>query len=165
FKGGQLKADGVLSPAVADPRMKAFFADSAASSDQTLGLHVVSLYSNDELAAIDVFLGCKGRAALHVVAHDLDYEKESVGSLLLQQTISEACAAGYETFDFMAPADPYKLRWADGVVGVSDWVLTRSRKGRAFAALYLGIARPAAKAAYGALPLPVRRFIACRFFR
>ena len=165
LKRAQLKADGVLSPAVADPRMGAFFADVAEASGQPLGLHVVSLSSNNHLAAVDVFLGCKDRAALHVVAYDLEFEQASVGSLLLQQTIAEACAAGYRTFDFLAPADAYKMRWADGVVGVSDWVLPRSAKGRAFASLYLGLARPTAKAAFGALPLAVRRFIARRLFR
>src|SRR4029077_19374460 len=103
LKRTQLKADGVLSPAVADPRMGAFFAEVAEASGQPLGLHVVSLSSNNHLAAVDVFLGCKDRAALHVVAYDLEFEQASVGSLLLQQTIAEACSAGYRTFDFLAP--------------------------------------------------------------
>ena len=119
---------------------------------------------NRHLAAADIFLGCKDRAALHVVAYDLEYEKASVGSLLLQQAIAEAFNAGYRTFDFLAPADDYKMRWADGVVGVSDWVLPRSRKGRAFARFYLGLARPTVRAAFDALPMAARRFIARHFF-
>jgi CelD/BcsL family acetyltransferase involved in cellulose biosynthesis len=165
LKRAQLAADGVLSPAVADPRMDAFFADIAEAAGSAPSLHVVSLTSNRDLAAVDIFLGCKGRAALHVVAHDLDYEKASVGSLLLQHTIGEAFNAGYRTFDFLAPADDYKMRWADGVVGVTDWVLAPSRKGRAFARLYLGLARPAIRIAFGILPLTARRFIARHFFR
>ncbi len=165
LKRAQLAADGVLSPAVADPRMGAFFADAADTAGAVPNMHVVSLTSNRDLAAVDIFLGCKDRAALHVVTHDLDYEKASVGSLLLQHAIAEAFNAGYRTFDFLAPADDYKMRWADGVVGVTDWVLPRSRKGRAFARLYLGLARPTIRAAFGVLPLTARRFIARRFFR
>jgi CelD/BcsL family acetyltransferase involved in cellulose biosynthesis len=160
LKRAQLSKDGVLSPALADPRMVEFFAEIATARVRPVGLNVDTLAIDGDLAAVNMFIGCKDRAALHVIAYDLRFEKASVGSLLLQHTIAEANTAGYRTFDFLAPADAYKLRWADGVVPVSDWAVPLSWKGHAFARGYLGLARPLLKLAFNALPLMLRRFIA-----
>jgi len=163
LKRVQLQAAGVVSPAVADLRMSAFFADAADGCGHPAGLHVVSLASNAQLAAVDIYIGCKDRAALHIVAYDLQFEKASVGAVLLQHAIAQAFADGFRTFDFLAPAEHYKLRWADGVVGVTDWAMPLSLKGRAFARLYLALVRPAIRAALSALPLALRRFVADRY--
>jgi CelD/BcsL family acetyltransferase involved in cellulose biosynthesis len=160
LKRAQLLQDGILSPAIADSRMVEFFADIAAARERPVGVNVDALTINGDLAAVNMFVGCKDRAALHVIAYDLRYQKASVGSLLLQQTIAEANAAGYRTFDFLAPADDYKLKWADGVVPVSDWAVPLSWKGQAFARAYLKLARPALKRVFNILPLTLRRFIA-----
>jgi len=163
LKRAQLQASGILSPPVADPRMAAFFADAADGRGRPAGLHVVTLESNADVAAVDIFVGCKDRAALHIVAYDLRFEKTSVGALLLERTVAQAFAGGFHTFDFLAPAERYKLRWADGVVGVTDWVIPLSAKGWVFARLYLGLARPALKAALGAMPASLRRLVADRY--
>jgi len=163
LKRVQLQAAGVVSPAVADLRMSGFFADAADGCGHPAGLHVVSLASNTQLAAVDIYIGCKDRAALHIVAYDLQFEKASVGAVLLQHAIAQAFADGFRTFDFLAPAEHYKLRWADGVVGVTDWAMPLSLKGRAFARLYLALVRPAIRAALSALPLALRRFVADRY--
>jgi CelD/BcsL family acetyltransferase involved in cellulose biosynthesis len=165
LKRVQLQAGGVVSPAVADPRMSAFFADAADGCGHPAGLHFVTLASNGQLAAVDIFIGCKDRAALHIVAYDLQFEKASVGALLLQHVVARAFADGFRTFDFLAPADSYKLRWADGTAGVNDWVVPLSLKGRAFARLYLALVRPAIKSAIGALPMSLRRALAAAWHR
>ncbi len=163
LKRAQLQASGTVSPAVADPRMTAFFADAAEGRRRPAGLHVVSLASNADLVAVNVFIGCKDRAALHIAAFDLRFEKASVGALLLERTVAQAFADGFRTFDLLAPAEHYKLRWADGVVNVNDWAVPVSLKGWAFTRLYLGAVRPALKAALGVLPMALRRFIADRY--
>jgi hypothetical protein len=65
-------------------------------------------------------------------------------------------------FDLLAPADSYKVDWADAVTGVADWALPVSRKGWLYARVYLGLARPAVKAALGAMPMSWRRALATR---
>ncbi len=157
LKRAQLAADGIVSAAVDDPRLAKFFASIAADTRRPVGLKVDTLSIDGEAAATNIFLSCKGRAALHVVAYDLRYEKASVGSLLLQRTIAAASAAGYRTFDFLAPADSYKLRWADGSATVSDWAIPLTWRGRAFVHLYLRLARPAMKRVFNALPLRMRQ--------
>ena len=66
-------------------------------------------------------------------------------------------------YDLLSPADGYKLAWADAVMGVTDWVIPLSAKGWVFARLYLGLARPALKAALGAMPASLRRLVADRY--
>jgi CelD/BcsL family acetyltransferase involved in cellulose biosynthesis len=163
LKRAQLQESAIVSPAVTDPRMAAFFADAAEGRGRPAGLHVMSLASNGDLAAVNVFVGCKDRAALHIATYDLRFEKASVGALLLERTAAQVFADGFRTFDLLAPAEPYKLRWADGVVGVNDWAVPLSPKGWAFARLYLAAVRPAIKAALGVLPAALRRFVADRY--
>ncbi len=81
--------------------------------------------------------------------------------MLLERAIGETFAEGFDTFDLLPPAAPYKARLARTEIGVIDWAVPLSRKGAAYARLYLGFARPALKAALAALPAPMRRLLAC----
>jgi CelD/BcsL family acetyltransferase involved in cellulose biosynthesis len=163
LKRAQLQEGGIASPALADPRMADFFADAADGLGRPAGLNVVSLASNGTVAAINIYVGCKDRAALHIATFDTNFKKASVGTLLLEQSIGQSFADGYGTFDFLAPAEHYKLQLADGVVGTNDWVVPLSLKGSLFARVYLGYARPAIKGALAAMPMPLRRFLADRY--
>jgi CelD/BcsL family acetyltransferase involved in cellulose biosynthesis len=112
---------------------------------------------------IEITLRCKDRTVMHVIVFNLKYEKAGAGVLLLEETIAKSFASGCRTFDLLAPADGYKLDWADGVAGIADWALPLSFKGWAFARLYLGFARPTIKAALCAMPVSLRRLLAARF--
>ncbi len=142
LKRAQLQEGGIASPALADPRMADFFADAADGLGRPAGLNVVSLASNGTVAAINIFIGCKDRAALHIATFDTNFKKASVGTLLLEQSIGQSFSDDYRTFDFLAPAEHYKLQLADGVVGTNDWVVPLSLKGSLFARVYLGLCAP-----------------------
>ena len=77
--------------------------------------------------------------------------------------LAQAFGTDARTYDVLSPADGYKLAWADAAMGVTDWVLPQSAKGWVFATLYLGLARPALKAALGAMPASLRRLVADRY--
>ena len=66
-------------------------------------------------------------------------------------------------FDLLAPADPYKQRWADGMVEVVDWALPVSVKGTIYARIYLQRLRPLLKAAAHALPTRLARWLASAY--
>jgi CelD/BcsL family acetyltransferase involved in cellulose biosynthesis len=83
--------------------------------------------------------------------------------LLLEDTIAKSFGSGCKTFDLLAPADGYKLDWADATAVVADWVLALTVKGWVYARIYLGFARPAVKSTLAALPMPIRRFVAGRY--
>jgi CelD/BcsL family acetyltransferase involved in cellulose biosynthesis len=165
MKRGQLAERGLLSPTFADRRLRNFFADAALGHGHDAGARMIALDCNGERAAIDILVGCKDRIATHIVAYDPRFTKENVGWQLLNHAIATAHAEGYRTFDLLAPADPYKLRWADGSVEVIDWVLPISRRGALYARLYPMLARPLLKRLTRALPQWLTRVVAGGYYR
>jgi CelD/BcsL family acetyltransferase involved in cellulose biosynthesis len=163
MKRDWLKDRGLVSPALADPRMAAFFADVAEGANRPAGCFVSHLTSGGEPAALEVTLKCKDRTAMHIIVFNLKYEKVGAGVLLLEKSIAHTCGNGIRTFDLLAPADSYKVDWADGVVAVNDWSVALSLKGRIYAHLYLGLVRPAIKAVLARLPMRMRRAVAGRY--
>jgi len=163
LKRDWLKQRGLLSPALSDPRTGGFFADIAEGASHPAGCEVSAVTCGEEAAAIEINVRCKARTVLHVIVFNLKYESAGAGTLILEDTISRACDNGLRTFDLLAPADDYKLDWADAAVEVTDWALPMSLTGRLYARLYLGFARKVIKGALAALPLPLRRALAARF--
>jgi len=158
-----LKERGLVSPALADPRFASFFADVAQETVRPTGCEVSALTSGGESAAIEITLRCLDRIIMHVIVFNLKYEKVGAGVLLLESTFAQACGTNARTFDLLSPGDGYKLAWADASMGGTDWVIPLSARGWVFARLYLGLARPALKAALGAMPASLRRLVADRY--
>ena len=159
----QLKDRGLVSPAFANERIDGFFADAADGQCHSPGTLVYELKCDGEPAALDILFRCKDRVAAHILAYAAKFQKESVGVHLLEHAIGQAIADGYRTFDLLAPADEYKLRWADGMVPVTDWTLPVTGKGAAYTHIHLMRIRPMMKSLFGRLPGPVRRFLARRY--
>src|SRR5690606_28217074 len=87
-------------------------------------------------------------------------EKTGAGSLLMEDSIERAFGDGMAVFDMLAPADGYKLDWADDAVIVRDWAAPVSMLGRAYADLYLGHIRTGLKRGLDLLPVGLRRRLA-----
>lgn len=162
LKRDWLKDRGLVSPALSDPRMTAFFAAIAGADVRPVGCQVSALTSDGNAAAIEIAIRCKDRTVMHVIVFNLNYEKSGAGVLLLENTFANSFDGTCRVFDLLAPADSYKVDWADAVTGVADWALPVSRKGWLYARVYLGLARPAVKAALGAMPMSWRRALATR---
>ena len=163
MKRVQLKERGLVSPAFANERIDGFFADAADGQGHSPGTLVYALKCDGELAALDILFRCKDRVAAHILAYAAEFQKESVGVHLLEHAIEQAIADGYRTFDLLAPADEYKLRWADGMVPVTDWALPVTGKGAAYTHIHLMRVRPMMKSLFRRLPAPMRRFLARRY--
>jgi len=154
-----LRARALVSPALADPRMARFFGDVANAAIRPAGGHVMAMMSNTTPAALEVGIRCKDRTATHIIVYDSEFEKVSPGALLMEESIRRALADGFSAFDLLAPADDYKMNWADGVVEVCDWAAPLSFAGSLYARVYLKVLRDAVKKAVAAFPDPLRRFI------
>jgi len=157
LKGKWLASRGLVSRALSDARMRHFFADVAQAASHPAGCVVSRLVAHGETAALDVSFACKGRVAVHIIAFDLAFEKAGVGALLMERCIRDAYDEGIAVYDLMAPGDAYKLDWSDGSVGVSDWSLPLSIKGRAYVEIYLNALRARIKTAMAAAPKSMRR--------
>lgn len=154
-----LKDRGLVSHAIADPRMRRFFSDAVADPARSTNSVVAALFCDGEPAALEVSFTCKGRLAMHVIVFNLAYEKTGAGVLLLEQGIRDGYADGLTTFDMLAPGDNYKLDWSDASVEVQDWSRPLTLAGQTYARLYLGFVRPRMKAVIGAMPQALRRIV------
>ena len=163
WKRGQLLERGTVSPAVADPRFAAFFADVLADPQMVSACRTVALECDGTPAAASILVTCKDYIAGHVASFNPAFEKASVGMLLLEGIRARAFSDGFAVFDLLAPADTYKSRLARNEIGVIDWAVPVSRAGGVYARLYLAHLRGALKAALAALPVPVGRFIAAHY--
>lgn len=164
MKRRQLAERGLVSPAFAERELGDFFADAVRGGSHPTGAKVLALQCEGECAAANIVVGCRDRMLGHVFTYDTRFAKDSVGAFLLHHTIKQAIADGHRTLDLMAPADEYKLRSADGSVGVDNWAIALSAKGAAFMRVYLMVARPLLKAAVALMPGRLRRFIAQRYY-
>jgi CelD/BcsL family acetyltransferase involved in cellulose biosynthesis len=163
LKRDWLKDRGIVSPALADPRFASFFAELAQGGDRPVGCEISALTCRGEPAAIEITLRCLDRIVMHVIVFNLKYEKAGAGALLLERNIAQAFGTNARIFDLLSPGDSYKLAWGDASIGVTDWVIPLSARGWVYARLYLGLARPALKAALDAMPTSLRRLVAERY--
>ena len=165
WKRGQLLKRGVVSPAVADPRFAAFFADVLADPQMSSACRAVAFECDGTPAAASILVTHKDYIAGHVAAFNPAFEKASVGMLMLEGIMANAFGKGFAVFDLLAPADAYKARLVHNEIGVIDWAVPVSAAGGIYARLYLAHLRGTLKSALAALPVPVGRFIAARYGR
>jgi CelD/BcsL family acetyltransferase involved in cellulose biosynthesis len=97
---------------------------------------VSRLSVNGQLIAASVNFLSNRRMYYDYGSFDLRWAKYSPGSLLLRETIRWAVDNGVETIDLARGTDHYKLKWSDGEVPVSDYMIARTALGR-----LLGIVR------------------------
>lgn len=152
-----LKARGLVSNAISDRRMTAFFADAAEGAVRPTDCVVAVLKTGGEFAALDVSFACKGHIAMHVIVYNMKYEKSGAGVLLLEQALRDGYDENLHTYDMLAPGDSYKLDWSDGTIDVLDWAKPVTLAGQAYARVYLEIIRTRLKAAIHAMPNMLRR--------
>ncbi len=152
-----LQERGLASMAIADDRTIKFFENVASDGQYPTGCTINAVFCDDQPIAIEISFECKGRNALHVTVFDLEFEKVGVGAYLLERNLRKAFDDGLSAYDFLAPADRYKLEWCDDVVDVDDWAQGNSLLGKLWCQLYLGFVRKQLKSGWGALPIALRK--------
>jgi CelD/BcsL family acetyltransferase involved in cellulose biosynthesis len=157
MKRAWLRANGLLSPTVKDPRFRAFFIDAAARLSSSLRISAIEV--DGRPVAIDLSFDCKGRTFGHVIATDAGYEREGIGQLLIYHVLAMAKARGNTAFELMAPFDDYKRRHADGLVPVESLIVPFSARGRLAAGTVFSRVLPAAKSLIRRLPVGLKRLL------
>ena len=119
---------------------------------------------NGRPIAVDISFVCKDHVFGDIIAYTVELEKCGAGVLLAEYSIRTAHENGFARFDLLAPADAYKLAWADDVAEVADWAVPLSRAGGLYLRLWVASGRLWAKQAGRNLPRPLAR-IASAFWR
>lgn len=141
LKRAWLKHRGLISPALSNPATRSFVAAVAENRERPVGTVVTHLTSSGETAAVVVAFDCKSRRVAHILVYALEFERFSVGQILIERSVRDAFNDGVGIYDLMAPGDAYKFDWADRSVEVLDWAFGLTPLGRAYAKFYLGHGR------------------------
>lgn len=157
MKRAWLAERGLVSTAIDDDRALAFFRDAATAPQDAGGAWISTLRLDARPIAINIMLEAGNRIYAHIITYDLAYARSGVGVLLMEHCIRTAIAEGRTVFDLLAPADAYKSDWADASVGVHDWCLPLTGRGRLYEIAYLGGARRLAKRLLDAVPCSLRQ--------
>src|SRR5262249_57007038 len=88
----------------------------------------------------------------HIISSNLKFEKQGAGVLIADYSIRTAYEQGCIRFDMLAPADPYKMDWADATIEINDWAIPLSIAGKLYAHAWLGAGREWIKVAAKGLP-------------
>ncbi|MGD1036929.1 MAG: GNAT family N-acetyltransferase [Roseiarcus sp.] len=165
FKRTWALKSGHYAPAAFDPRFERCFQDAARPSEPNASLRVFAMLCDGRPIGVEISYGYKGRLFAHVLAPDPAYAKHGLGNALADAAIRAAFAQGYQVYDLLAPADPYKAAWTKSGVEMMDFTLTASRRGALLHWLAFGPGRRLARAAVKRAPPALARFLLRRMQR
>jgi len=157
FKQDWARRSGRIATALADPRFGRFLIDAAGGGAHAPDLRVFAMFCAGEPIGVELSVACKGRVFGHVLASKPGFEKQGAGAILAGRSIADALEQGFCGYDLLAPADPYKMEWASGCVGVSDFALARTWAGRLYKWAWLDFGREALRSLAKRLAPRLRR--------
>jgi CelD/BcsL family acetyltransferase involved in cellulose biosynthesis len=140
------RRNGIIAPALHDPRFEQFFAALAGAENSPVNLHVSVLRCASEIVGIDVSVACKDRLFGHVLATRPDLAALGIGGILVEAKLHYALERGFAAFDMLAPTDRYKMEWTSTTIGVADYSLPLTPLGFLYDRLWLRSGRHAMKA-------------------
>ena len=159
LKRSWLTGRQLVSVALAEHKFDAFFRNVAACTERPAGCDIYELTLDGCAIATKIAVTSGTHRALHFTCYDKAAEKHSPGSLICENMLQGAIADGIATFDFLAPAAPYKFEWADSTIGIADYSVPVSVAGRLYHDLYLRALRPWLQRLAKNGPAPIRRLI------
>src|SRR5712691_6907117 len=160
LKRAWLVQRGLFSPVLQDSRLDRFFRDIALDRARSPGTRISAVRCNGAPIAVEISFECKAHVFGYIITHDLEFEKQGLGVVLAEYSIRTAHEQGGAKFDLLAPADAYKMDWADDAsIEVADWAMPLSHAGALYARLWLGSARQWVKKAAGGLPPRLGRML------
>ena len=155
MKRGWLTSRAETSKVLLDRRTAEWL--SAIASDPRTQCRITEMRCDGEIAAAQIGFCDGDRLSLFLIVFSLNYEKEGVGTLHLDETIRECFDEGITTIDMLGPCSAYKLKWADALMETVDFAHPLTAKGWLFTRLYLGLGRDFAKRLFHALPPVIRK--------
>lgn len=101
------------------------------ASDPAFTVFVLRVGSDS--AAIEAGYVLNGTYWCLTRSYDSRFALQSPSHLIAQHSIDHWAALGLSCFDFLAPAQPYKMDWSTGAVGVRDAIIPVTWRGSLFA--------------------------------
>ena len=124
-----------------------------------IGATVGVLRSGGEPVAVETGFAYKDRFYTALRAFRPDRQAQRPGKVALCEMIEWCARRGLQAFDHGPPADDYKLEWTDRSLPVASRLVPLSPLGQVHGRVVEGVLKPAARAAFGSLPEPVRTML------
>ena len=161
MKRAWLKKKGCISRALSDVRTDRFFHDVCAGEVRNVESRVSQLCVDGREVAVEIGFSCKGALAVHVIVYDDAYYRYGCGSLAMEDSVRACWNDGVRVYDLLAPDTPYKFAWADQSVGIKNWSLPMTFKGRVWLWLYTVMGKKCLKNTLKRLPVALSRPATC----
>ncbi|PPD45403.1 MAG: hypothetical protein CTY15_04870 [Methylocystis sp.] len=146
LKRDWLRSKGIYSAGLSSPTSTRFI--TAAARAGVLQVNVLRV--GETVAACDLGIVGGGAYRTFLGSFDARFAEGSPGQCLTGRVIERCAQEGLRAYDFLLPADAYKLEWATGQTSIRARFVPLSSKGR-LAAFALARLRPLAKRALHAL--------------
>ena len=160
-----LVATGRLSRAFVDSRTAACLSDLVQSLTEPAAcprLAFFKLSLDGEMAAMEFGFVHNRCYHLYLGAFSEELARFGPGNVLTEKVMEWCVGQGIQRYDMMAPRSRNKGEWQSGEVEVSDWLVPLTARGRVYARAVPGGVAPAVRAAFYALPDPLRSALADR---
>ena len=148
FKERWLELHSLKADTIVDPRFEQLLAALCEQEPPCASIGVLS--RNGEPLSLDVAFCYRGRYFGSVISTAPDHEALSPTKVHLDMRQKACIEAGFQEFDLMIPATPFKQHWSDSTVEAHDYVLAVNLWGFAYCSFYLGALRPFLKRVYHA---------------
>lgn len=135
-------------------------ARSLSVPDASPRMVVSRLTLDGRTAALEMGFCQRGTYHLYLGAFAPDAAKFGPGNVLTEKLLGWCVANGIARYDMLAPRTRNKAEWQSGEVGVFDYALPTTARGRLYVAGYLRRLVPAIRNAFYSLPDPVRAKLA-----
>jgi CelD/BcsL family acetyltransferase involved in cellulose biosynthesis len=132
------------------------------AADGPLRMPVARLEVGGQTAALSAGLASARSYHLYIGAFHPDFARFGAGNILTEKVIAWCCDQGIACYDMLAPQARSKSDWQTGEVPVYDFAIPLTARGRLYAGLIERRLKPGVRAAFYALPQPVRSAIAAR---
>jgi CelD/BcsL family acetyltransferase involved in cellulose biosynthesis len=123
---------------------------------------VARLEVGGQTAALSAGLASARSYHLYIGAFHPDFARFGAGNILTENVIAWCCDHGLSCYDMLAPQARSKSDWQTGEVPVYDFAIPLTARGRLYAGLIERRLKPGLRAAFYALPQPIRSAVAAR---
>lgn len=163
FKRAWLDRQGLTSRAFADQRALDLLRKLSVAEDRPVGLVATALTIAGAPVAIELGFSRNRDYLSFLGSFSPDHAHLGPGNVQMEDTIDWCIAHGHAVYDLLPPEDDYKGRWTEKSVGVRNYALAKTQRGKAMR-LYSGQMRPQLKRIYRALPSGLRQWLGARLF-
>ncbi|MFO1033193.1 MAG: GNAT family N-acetyltransferase [Hyphomicrobiales bacterium] len=158
-KNKWLAGRGRINVAVGCPKHREFLTLLSRRSHGGDGMVLTELKAGERAVSWEISFRYRSKHFAYITSHVDALTDLSPGRLHFDLSQRACLADGVKTYDLMVPYDAHKESWSSGMVGVEDYYLPLTWRGRLAGHGYLRQLRPAVRRLYYRMPRSILRLL------